>query len=163
MRLFFFLIALLLPTLAAAQDRTHYVGLVAGTAHVGNDTLNDINPGLSFGVRWGTPTLEYHVEGGVFYNSYEEVAPFVIAGISTHLFHLGAVEIRGGVSTGLGYYKELSPILEEEYGIPNFAGYIPLAMATITMRYEELDVRITTIPPNPDTKAVLNLSFAYSF
>ena len=156
------LLFLLLTGTAHAQER--YLGVVIGSAHIGNDALNNFNPGLSYGMRWERrPGTEWHLEGGVFYNSYNEVSPFVIVGIHIPLFTLGAAEIRGGISTGLGYYRTLAIDLKDDYGIPNIGGYLPLASATLSARVGDTDFRLTTVPPDRDTTAIFNFSIARRF
>lgn len=162
MRIFLLCLLLLFPSLAAAQDR--YIGVIMGTVHFGNDNLNNFNPGLTFGTRWETrPGLEFHIEGGAFYNSYEEFSPLIMAGVSTDLFSLGNVDIRAGLSGGLGYYPTLAPQLKEDYGIPNINGVIPLAAASLIARIGDTDIRFSLVPPDRETKAVINLSIAQKF
>lgn len=160
---FAILAALALPATASADQ--YYAGVFIGSEHVGNDNLNDVNPGLSFGHRWsksGSP-VEYHVEGGVFYNSYEEVSPILMAGVSTRLIEAGRGEFRVGASIGAAYYEELSQQLEDNYGIPNAGGFIPIVALTAAYRIDNTDIRLTTVPPDTDTKAVVNLSVAFGF
>ncbi|MDE0522178.1 MAG: hypothetical protein OXH79_09515 [Boseongicola sp.] len=159
---FLILLFLLLSGAVHAQDR--YFGLVVGSLHVGNDNLNNFNPGLSYGKRWGRRLgTEWHLEGGVFHNSYDEVSPFVLVGVSTHLITLGRAEIRGGVGTGIGYYRTLAEDLKDDYGIPNIGGYLPLATATLSARFGGTDFRLTTVPPDRDTTAIFNFSIARRF
>ncbi|MYK32528.1 MAG: hypothetical protein F4051_12680 [Boseongicola sp. SB0670_bin_30] len=156
------ILLLLLSGTAHAQDR--YFGLVVGSLHVGNDNLNNFNPGLSYGKRWvRRPGTEWHLEGGVFHNSYDEVSPFVLVGLSTHLITFGHTEIRGGIGTGIGYYRTLALDLKDDYGIPNIGGYLPLATATLTARVGGTDFRLTTVPPDRDTTAIFNFSIAHRF
>lgn len=156
------ILLLLLSGTAQAQDR--YFGLVVGSLHVGNDNLNNFNPGLSYGKRWERrPGTEWHLEGGVFHNSYNEVSPFVLVGLSTHLITLGRAQIRGGVGTGIGYYRTLAQDLKDDYGIPNIGGYLPLATATLSARLGGTDFRLTTVPPDRDTTAIFNFSIARRF
>ena len=156
------ILLLLLSGTAHAQDR--YFGLVVGSLHVGNDNLNNFNPGLSYGKRWERrPGTEWHLEGGVFHNSYNEVSPFVLVGVSTHLITLGPAEIRGGVGTGIGYYRTLAQDLKDDYGIPSIGGYLPLATATLSARLGGTDFRLTTVPPDRDTTAIFNFSIARRF
>ncbi len=151
---------------AYAQDAQRYLSVVLGSAHFGAD-LNGVNPGLLVGTRWPAESggLEYHLEGGVFYNSYEEVSPILMVGASHHLATLGRVDLRGGLSVGTGYYAELAPILERDYGIPNIQGFIPLAAATLSLRdtrNETVEYRLTALPGDAGI-GVLNLSIAFDF
>ncbi|WP_308915930.1 hypothetical protein [Jannaschia sp. LMIT008] len=145
---------------AAAQDR--YVGVVVGTAHVGTGDLNDVNPGVTFGRRWDAarPGWEWHVEGGVFYNSYREVSPIVLAGLSAPLTRVPGGELRGALSVGTAYYDELANEISD---IPNLEGFIPLATATLAYRREQAEYRLTLLPTADDVDAVINLSVAIPF
>ena len=146
---------------AGAQD---YGVLVIGSEHVGDDTLNDFNPGLGFGRRFDGPMgLEANVEGGVFYNSYEEIAPYALYGLSGAVAQIGGSEIRLGGFAGLFRYKELSVIFERDYGIPTIGGVIPLVGLTGSVRTGRTDVRISALPPGGGVDAVLNLSIAREF
>ena len=156
-------IALLSLTAAAAAE--DYVGIYLGSQHFGNDDLNNVNPGLTYGRRWDTARdgVELHLEGGIFYNSYNEVSPIVLAGISTRIAELGPGEIRIGASAGTAYYPTLADDLEEEYGIPNAGGFIPMVAATASWRIDRTEIRITTVPPGTDTMAIVNASIAFAF
>ena len=156
----------LLPGVTQAQDTQRYATLVLGSVHFGVD-LNDVNPGLLIGNRWSRADggFEYHLEGGVFYNSYEEVSPIVMGGISHKLTTLGRVDLRGGVSVGTAYYGTLAPTLERDYGIPNAGGFIPLVAANLALRdtrHENVEYRFTALP-GEGAVGVLNLSIAFDF
>ena len=129
------------PTVAAER----YLGVVLGSWHVGTGALNNVNPGVTFGRRWpsGPPGVEWHLESGVFYNSYEEVSPIVLGGVSTAVAEVPGGALRAGLSLGTGYYEELSGALEDEFGIPNIGGFIPLAAASLAYR-----ARACRIPPH---------------
>ncbi|WP_224815770.1 hypothetical protein [Hasllibacter sp. MH4015] len=151
---------------ANAQDSQRYLTAVLGSVHFGAD-LNDINPGLLLGHRWhvGQGSFQYHVEAGVLYNSYEEVSPIFMAGVSHGLGTIGPVELRGGISVGTAYYPTLAPILERDYGLPNANGYIPLLVPTLTLtdtRYDNIQYRLTAFP-GEDGLGALNLSVAFDF
>lgn len=162
MRILIVLFLLLLSGASHAQDR--YLGIVLGSVHVGNGNLNNFNPGLSYGKRWVRRSgTEWHLEGGVFYNSYDEVSPFVLVGIYKRLITLGPAEIMGGVGTGIGYYRTLALDLKDDYGIPNIGGFLPLATATLSARIGDTEFRLTTVPPDRDTKAIFNFSIARRF
>lgn len=161
---------LIVPILAAtssaqAQDAQRYGVAVLGSTHFGAD-LNDVNPGLLIGTRWerGDRGLEYHLEGGVFYNSYEEVAPIVMAGVSHRLAPIGRFDLRGGASFGTAYYGELAPVLERDYGIPNIEGFIPLVAASLSLRdtRSPVEYRFTALPGEAGI-GVVNLSVAFEF
>ncbi len=153
------------PAFAQAQDSQRYAALILGSVHFGVD-LNDFNPGLLIGHRWqrGEGGFEYHLEGGVFYNSYEEVAPILMGGVSYQLAELGSFNLRGGVSAGTGYYGALAPTLERDYGIPNVEGFIPLVAASLALRdtRRPVEYRLTALPGDAGT-GVLNLSVAFDF
>ena len=148
---------------ALAQDR--YVAAILGTRHVGNDDLNDRNIGLTFGKRWPSkrPDVSYFREAGVFYNSYHEVSPILVYGISKSVGKIGRVEFQVGASAGTAYYKELSVELKDRYGVPNLGGFIPIVALSASAKLGTSEVRITTVPPDLDTKAVFNLSIAHHF
>lgn len=157
-----------LATLAAAPlaaEEVSYIGVFIGSQHFGNENLNNINPGLSIGRRWDAwaEGVEYHAEAGVFYNSYEEVSPLALAGISTRLAELGPGELRVGASAGIAYYDELSESLEANYGIPNVGGFIPIVALTASYRFGGSEIRLTSVPPDTDTKAIVNLSMTTRF
>ena len=158
------ILALLLALLAAPAAAQDYGVLVIGSEHVGDETLNDFNPGLGFGRRTGGPMgLEANVEGGVFLNSYDEIAPYALYGLSGAVAQVGASEIRLGGFAGLFRYEELSVIFERDYGIPNVGGFIPLVGLTGSVRTGKTDVRISALPPGAGVDAVLNLSIAREF
>ncbi|ABD56261.1 hypothetical protein [Jannaschia sp. CCS1] len=161
-----FVLALVWPAMAAAQEAERYVTFVFGTAHFGAD-LNDFNPGLMVGRRWhgARDGLEFHLEGGVVYNSYDEVSPIVMGGISQRLTTIGPVEVRGGLSFGTAYYGELAPRLERDYNIPNIDGFIPLLLPSLSLRHEgddRFDYRLTVLPGDEGIGG-LNLSLAVRF
>jgi hypothetical protein len=148
-----------------AQETQRYGALVLGSVHFGAD-LNDVNPGFLLGQRWerGTEGFEFHLEGGVFYNSYHEVAPIVMGGVSHRLVEVGRFDLRGGLSLGTAYYGTLAPSLESNYGIPNIEGFIPLAAASLSLRDTRVPVeyRFTALPGDVGVGAV-NLSVAFEF
>lgn len=149
---------------AGAQSRD-YVGVVLGSQHFGGEGFNDVNPGLTWGRRWtlGDGPWERHVEAGVFYNSYREVSPIAVIGLSRAVARLGPGELRAGFSVGTAYYEELSVSLEREYGIPNVAGFIPIAVATASYRAGRTEWRLSVLPVQDDVDAVVNLSVAVEF
>lgn len=163
--------ALTLPALAlaalplaarAAPDR--YVGLILGSEHIGHAHLNDITPGLTYGVIHPLgPRLSWFVEGGVFYNSYREVSPLVLIGPRYALGRLGPAEITLGAATGLGYYRTLSGELKADYGIPNIDGFIPLAVLSLTAQLGRVEYRLSTVPAGRNVKAIFNFSVAVHF
>jgi hypothetical protein len=151
-----------MPKNTLAQDSGHYFSFILGSEHVGNDHLNNINPGITLGYRWKTsrPGVEWHIEGGVFYNSYEEISPILIGGVSTSVAEIAGGDLRIGLSAGTAYYAELAPTLKQNHGIPNIGGYIPIVGITAAWRKDEWDYRLTTVPAGVDTKAILNFSIA---
>lgn len=159
----FLLILLLLCGPAQAQER--YFAVLLGTAHFGTSDLNDTTPGLTFGKRWPGkhPQGEWFVEGGVFYNSYEEVSPLALIGTSTSLGTIGQTDIRAGLAIGTAYYGALSGRIKDRYGIPNIGGFIPIVTASLALRQGPHEIRFTTLPPDDDVKFVLNLSYARNF
>lgn len=152
-----------LPTVSHATDR--YLSLILGTQHFGNELLNNKTPGIALGTRWQgrRDRTEWFVEGGVFYNSYEETSPIVMIGTSAHLAQIGSVEIRGGLAVGTAYYKTLSRDLETKYKIPNIGGFIPMLAASLAFRSGDHELRLTTVPPDDDTDFILNASWAFQF
>jgi hypothetical protein len=142
-----------------------YIATFIGSQHLGDDTLNNINPGVTFGKRWASrsPKLEYHLEAGVFYNSYEEISPIGLAGISYEVLEIGPGAVRLGLSAGTAYYGELSRDLKEAYGLPNVKGFIPIAAATASYRVGNTEIRITSVPPGGDVAAIFNLSVSQAF
>lgn len=158
--------SLVLSAPATAQDSQRYATLILGSVHFGID-LNDFNPGLLLGHRWSREgsAVEYHLEGGVFYNSYEEVSPIIMAGVSYPVATLGRVDLRGGVSVGTAYYGELAPTLDALYDIPSAGGFIPLVAANLALRdtrHENVEYRFTALPGDGGV-GVLNLSIAFDF
>ena len=159
------LIAILLLLAAPAAAQTYGVAVI-GSQHIGDGgELNDFNPGLGFGRRFDGPWgLEANVEGGIFYNSYEEIAPYALYGLSAEVARLGDVGLRLGAFAGLFYYDELSRILEEDLGYPNVGGVIPLAGLTASARLPTgTDVRLSALPPGDGVDAIFNLSIAQEF
>ena len=136
----------------AEEDR--YIGIFVGSQHIGSDEYNDFNPGLTYGRRWsyGTGGTEVHVEGGVFYNSYREVSPIVVAGVSTRVARIG-----------MAYYKELSEVLEAKYDFPSVGGFLPVAAVTGAYRVRNVEYRLSVLPYGDDVDGVVNFSFAVSF
>lgn len=158
-------VAAIIAAGSAKCGEARYFGMIIGSQHFGNDSLNDFNPGLTLGKRWDArwDGGEYHVEGGVFYNSYDEISPLLLAGVSTRLARAGRGEIRVGASAGIAYYDELSGSLKDRYGLPSIGGFIPMAVLTASYRISPVEIRLTTLPPDTDTVAVLNLSIAFDF
>lgn len=159
-------LSLLIATLAsplAAEER--YFSAMIGTKHFGTDKLNNITPGVTLGKRWegAQEGTEWFVEGGVFYNSYEEISPIALFGTSMSLGTIGDTEVRGGVAVGTAYYKELSVRLEDRYGIPNVGGFIPMAVASIALRNGPNEARFTVVPPDDDAKFIVNFSLTHQF
>lgn len=157
----------LLPA-APSRAQQNYASLILGSAHIGSDTLNNNTPGLTIGRRRDVANthlagLEYHAEGGVFYNSYEEISPILLAGASIQVAEIAGGEFRLGASFGTAYYKAHSEVLETEYGIPNIGGFIPMAVLTASWRHDRAEYRISTVPPAEDTKAIFNFSVAIAF
>ena len=154
------------PVVGSAQDHAAYVGFLAGSWHVGNDDLNNATPGITFGRRGPVPQApdtEWHVEGGVFFNSYREVAPILLAGLSRDVGDFGPGRLRLGVSAGTAYYRALSRDLKADYGIPNLGGFIPVVAATAALRIDRTDVRLSLVPPGENTIAIFNLSVSQPF
>lgn len=147
----------------AEEDR--YIGVFVGSQHIGSDEYNDFNPGLTYGRRWGVGTggTEVHVEGGVFYNSYREVSPIVVAGVSTRVARIGPGDLRLGASLGMAYYKELSEVLEAKYDFPSVGGFLPVAAVTGAYRVRNVEYRLSVLPYGDDVDGVVNFSFAVSF
>ncbi len=148
---------------ASAGDREGYLTVVLGSVHFDAE-LNDFNPGILVGTRWILDSLgrEYHLEGGIFYNSYEEASPIIMWGLSQTLFETGSLEVRGGISFGTGFYGKLAPHLKLEYSIPNMGGFIPLAAATLSVRVDNVEYRFSVLPGD-DAFGALNLSVATRF
>ena len=147
----------------AAQER--YLGVFVGSQHIGSDAYNDFNPGLTLGYRWpvGTGSTEWHAEGGVFYNSYEEVSPIGVVGLSTGVAQLAGGEIRLGASVGIARYAELSQIVKEKYEIPTFGDYLPIAALTGSWRRDGVAYRLSVLPYGDDVDGVVNFSLAFDF
>lgn len=151
--------------LAAPATADSYIGIILGSAHVGHGHLNDVNPGVTFGRIWPlrNPRLAWFAEAGVFRNSYRETSPLALIGLRYDLGSLGPAEFYLGAAAGLGYYRELSRSLKDDYGIPNVAGYIPLATLSLTAQVGQVEYRLTTVPAGRDVKAIFNLSVAIHF
>ncbi|WP_316016000.1 hypothetical protein [Roseobacter sp. HKCCA0434] len=158
------LLALTLASPLMAQER--YLTLFVGSEHFGDDTLNNFNPGLGIGWRsdgpWG---LEQAYEFGVFYNSYEEVAPIGIYSLSAEVARPSEdISLRAGGFVGAAYYDALSEVLEDQYGLPNIGGVIPILGVSGALRYRDTtDMRLTLVPPGAGVDAIVNLSLARRF
>lgn len=152
---------LVLTAPAAAQDR--YVGVFVGSQHIGSDEFNNFNPGLTLGRRRpiGNGTVEAHVEGGVFYNSYEEVSPIVVVGLSTGVAQIGPGQLRLGASIGTAYYKELSETLDDD--VPTLGPFVPIGAVTAAYRVGRGEYRLSVLPPSGEVDTVLNFSVAIGF
>ena len=151
---------------AMSGEPVAYVAFLAGSWHVGNDDLNNVTPGITFGRRGAMPQgpdIEWHVEGGVFFNSYREVAPILLAGLSRDVGAFGPGRLRLGASVGTAYYRALSRDLKADYGIPNLGGFIPVVAATAALRLDTTDIRLSVVPPGEDTIAIFNLSLSQRF
>lgn len=159
------MLCLALAAAPAAAEPETYMGVVLGSRHFGGTGFNDVNPGLTWGRRWpvGAGRWERHVEAGVFYNSYREVSPIAVAGLSTRVARVGPGEVRVGLSVGTAYYEDLSRQLERDYGVPNVAGFIPIGLATVTYRLDRAEWRLSLLPVQDDVDAVVNLSVAVPF
>lgn len=159
---------LLLPLLVAlagpAGAAERYVGVFAGSEHIGSDAFNDFNPGLTLGWRRpvGQGRFQHFVEGGVIYNSYDEVSPLLFTGLSAPVATLGGGELHLGVAAGLAYYRELSDQFDED-GIPTLGPFIPLVTANAAWRFERVEYRLTALPPGGDVDGVLTFSVAFPF
>lgn len=149
----------------APPKADYYIGVILGSVHVGNSTLNDVNPGVTYGRRWQlTPGgLDLYAEGGVFYNSYREVSPLALVGVNYAFGQIGRARLSIGAGTGIAYYKKLSKTLKRDYGIPNIGGFIPLATLTLTAQVGKVEYRLTTVPAAGDVQAIMNFSVAYHF
>lgn len=161
------LAALFLSTIAASAsaEPVTYGAAYIHSWHIGSDALNDNTPGLAIGRRWpsAVTSFERHVEGGVFWNSYEEISPILLGGVSWQVAEIGPGALRLGASAGTARYEEQSKRLEDAYGIPNFGGFIPIVAVTVTYRMGATDIRLTTVPPDTDVTAIFNLSVAREF
>ncbi len=153
------------PAAAAAPRSDRYIGIILGSDHIGGAHLNNVNPGLTYGIRrpLAAPRLYWFAEGGVFYNSYKEVAPLALIGVHYDLGRLGPAEWGLGAATGTAYYRELSRSLKRDYGIPNLAGFIPMLALTLTARVGQVEYRLTTVPAGQNLKAIFNFSVAVHF
>ena len=165
-RPFLLIFGLLLPQPAPAEDGDVYLGGSMLSHHLGNDALNNFNPGLTLGYRFEVDAWlnEGFVEGGVFHNSYNETAPVLTTGASRKLAQIGPdTELRAGIMVGIAYYGELSVSLKKEFGVPNVEGFIPIAGLAATIRHGAVEGRLTTVPPGTDVGGILNFSMAYRF
>lgn len=151
--------------LSPTGEANTYIGVILGSQHFGTDSLNNNTPGLTIGRRYQLEAdrLEGFIEGGVFYNSYEEVAPLAFAGYTARIANLTAGELRLGGFLGIGYYEELGEALNEQYGLPYVEGFIPMVGATASYRLGRHELRLTTVPSAGDVDAIANLSYAFSF
>ena len=143
-----------------------YLGLMLGSAHIGNDELNGFSPGLSLGGRGPLAGGgELAVEGGVFWNSYEEVAPFLAYAATHEVIEVTRdVALRAGPLVAFARYATLAPRLERRYGIPNVEGFIPVAGLMTQIRYRDTtDLRIITVPPGDDADLILAVTLAFGF
>jgi hypothetical protein len=161
------LAALILSTIAASAsaEPVTYGAAYLHSWHIGTDELNDNTPGLAIGRRWPSKagSRELHVEGGVFWNSYEEIALILQGGVSWQLAEIGPGALRLGASAGTARYEEQSKRLEDAYGIPNLGGFIPIVAVTATYRVGATGIRLTSVPPDTDVTAIFNLSVAHEF
>lgn len=156
------LIAAALP----AQADERYIGVFVGSQHIGSDAYNDFNPGLTYGIRRdiGQGPAEWHVEGGVFYNSYEEVSPILVTGLSTGVGEIGPGELRFGISVGTAFYGDLVDIYEARGDtIPNVGGFVPIGILTGAYRVGRTEYRLNVLPYGEDVHGVVNFQFAISF
>jgi hypothetical protein len=147
-----------------AAEEGSYWGMIVGSAHGGGD-LNNFNPGLTYGRKWGltNPAYEGFIEGGVFYNSYEEISPIMTAGITRRLGEISSHEVRGGIAVGFARYAKLAPSLERDYGIPNIGGFVPIALGSVILRGDGRDYRVSVLPADRDIKYVINFSVTFDF
>lgn len=161
------LAAIALSTIAAPAlaEPVTYGAAYLHSWHIGNGELNDTTPGVTLGRRWPSveTSREYHAEGGVFWNSYEEISPILLGGVSWQLAEIGPGALRLGASAGTARYEEQSKRLEDAYGIPNLGGFIPIVAVTATYRVGATDIRLTSVPPDTDVTAIFNLSVAHEF
>ncbi len=80
-------------------------------------------------------------------------------GVSRGIWRIGPqTEFRLGGLVGLAYYGELSMALEDEYGLPNFGGVIPIIGLGTILRHGRFELRLTMVPPGTDVDAIVNLS-----
>lgn len=150
-------------------EHENYVGAILGSRHLDPSTeeaeqLNDNTPGVTLGRRFQLEAepLEAFIEGGVFLNSYEETSPILLVGMTARVADLRVGELRVGGFTGIGYYRELGQRLNDEYGLPYFKGFIPLAGLALVYRYDIHELRLTTVP-GKDVSAITNLSYTLAF
>jgi hypothetical protein len=152
--------------LTPTGETEDYVAFVLRSAHIGDaSSLNDNTPGLTYGRRFKMQRegVEGFIEGGIFYNSYEEVAPIIIGGYSARMAQLPRGELRLGGFAGIGYYDQLGQKLNDKYSLPYYEGFIPIAGITASYRNGSHEVRLTTVPAGGDVKAIFNLSYAFAF
>lgn len=162
------LIALFLAQGAPAQASVQrYGALFLGSAHIGGADLNDFNPGLGLG--WRRPAswcgCEEAFEFGVFYNSYEEIAPYAAYTVSRRIAQPGAhSEVWLGLLGGIARYRELAPQLRREHSIPSVAGYIPVVGLVASWRHRErTDLRLKLVPPGADVDLIVAFSVTRRF
>lgn len=151
------------PALAEPQD---YIGLTLASEHFGEDSLNEFNPGLTYGRRWSSgERAELFLEGGLVLNSYDELGPLLVGGVNWRALRTGRdAEVRLGLFAGTAYYDELSEELEEDHGIPNFQGMIPIVGVSATWRIGRTSIRLSGLPvSDEDLDGVVALSLAYAF
>lgn len=153
---------------AMAQERTYYGALFVGSVHFGQaQDLNGENLGLGFGFREASrwDGWEQSLELGVFRNSYEEVAPYAIYGLTREITSVtDHWSLRGGVMAGIARYSALAPGLEREYGIPNINGVIPIVGLVGILRHDRgTDIRMKAVPPGGDVSLILAVSVAHTF
>ncbi|SDF31574.1 hypothetical protein [Limimaricola pyoseonensis] len=158
------LICVLLPGSAAAQA-VDYGAVYLRSWHLGTDTLNDATPGLAFGRRWaaGESGRELHLEGGVFLNSYDEISPLLLGGVSWPFAEAGPGTLRIGASLGAARYESRARQLRADYAIPDLGGFLPLAALSASYRIGRTDLRLTTVPPGEGVTAVFNFSLSRAF
>lgn len=155
---------LLLLVLAPNSRAEPYVAFILRSHHLAGARLFDDTFGVTFGTRWPAGgTREWHVEGGLFRNSYRETGPLLLAGISTGLGRLGPGQLRGGLSIGAGTYPSLAPLLQDRYAVPRAGPLIPIVTTTLSYRTGRFETRLTAAPADQDVRAVLNLSVAVRF
>lgn len=148
-----------------AYLQTNYLGIILSSYHFGTNELNNFTPGITLGKRFQKPSSrwEYQIEGGVFYNSYEEISPILLGGISTHMFDFAEGEFRIGAGVGTAYYERISGTLKDKLGLPNLGGFIPIVSLTASYRRDQTEYRLTTIPPGDASSFILNASVTFTF
>ncbi|CUH09699.1 hypothetical protein JSE7799_00114 [Jannaschia seosinensis] len=159
-------IAVLACAAPMAQADTRYIGVFVGSLHVGSDAYNNVNPGLTYGMRRtiGQGATEWHAEGGVFYNSYEEISPIAVIGLSTGVAEIGPGTFRMGASFGTAYYGDLVDIYEaQDELLPNIGGFVPIGILTGAYRTGRMEYRLNVLPYGEDVDGVVNFSVAVTF